>query len=754
MRQVRRAIAERLCASLQVDAGTLDPDKPFADYGLDSIMALQTSKAVGAVLGIPLQTSDLFDHPTLNKLASHVLSAHRAAVSVRFGRRSADGNLDRGSESDSDRRSAPEDGVSPPLAVRRASAYGRSLSAPRESAALQSARGRGDPVAIVGLGARFPHSETAEQLWEHLASGRDLTEEVSRWDRSQFADGGSAMCPRGGFLADIDRFDPTFFNISGLEATYMDPQQRLFMEVAWEALEDGGYAGLAIEGRRCGVYVGCAVGDYSRLFGRDVPAQAFWGNAGSIVPARMSYALNLQGPAVAVDTACSSSLVATYLACQALWGGEVELALAGGVTVHCTPQFYVASGNAGMLSRTGRCSTFDERADGFVPGEGVGVILLKRLRDALSDGDHIHAVIRGAGINQDGTTNGITAPSGVSQERLECEVYDTFAIDPADIQLVEAHGTGTKLGDPIEFRALTQSFRRGTPRRNYCAIGSIKTNIGHALSAAGIAGVIKILLALRYKQIPPSLHFEKANPHIDLESSPFFVNTRLRAWEVADGKKRRAVVSSFSFSGTNAHMVIEEAPLAEQRHAEQPAYLIVLSARSSAQLQEQAKRLVRYVGLHTAVDCGNLSYTLLLGRKHFNHRLACVARDAAELAATLEQWLQNGRAERVFASAAGVADGEAGSVLRGYLEQCMEQCHAGAQDGGHIERLSAIASGYVNGEVLDFRRLFPAGQYSRLSLPTYPFARERYWVQGERQEAPGVAVLHPLLQENASQLDE
>ncbi len=245
------------------------------------------------------------------------------------------------------------------------------------------------------------------------------------------------------------------------------------------------------------------------------------GNLGSVIPARIAYYLNLQGPAIAVDTACSSSLVAMHLACQGLWTGEIEMALAGGVSIQCTPELYQAEHQAGMLSPTGQCYTFDDRANGFIPGEGVGVVVLKRLEDALADGDHIYGVVRGSGINQDGTTNGITAPSLRSQVRLERAVYDQFGINPEEIQMIEAHGTGTKLGDPIEYQALTQAFQHYTDEKSYCAIGSIKTNIGHAQMAAGIAGVIKILLALKHRKIPPSLHFEQGIAIFNLRIVPF-----------------------------------------------------------------------------------------------------------------------------------------------------------------------------------------------------------------------------------------
>ncbi|MFF2445423.1 beta-ketoacyl [acyl carrier protein] synthase domain-containing protein, partial [Priestia megaterium] len=299
---------------------------------------------------------------------------------------------------------------------------------------------RKEPIAIVGMSGRFGGSADVEQLWRHLAQGDDLIEPVTRWDMSLYHPTGAQGRDHGSFIDDMDRFDPTFFNISGIEATYMDPQQRVFLEEAWKALEDAGYAGAGTQGRQVGVYVGCQESGYAQLFAGEAPPQSMWGNALSAMPARISYYLDLQGPAISVDTACSSSLVAMHLACQGLWAQETEMALAGGVALQCTPQFYLIAGQAGMLSASGRCHTFDDRADGFVPGEGAGVVVLKRLSDALADGDHIHGVISGSGINQDGASNGITAPSARSQERLETSVYEGFGIHPEHIQMMEAHG--------------------------------------------------------------------------------------------------------------------------------------------------------------------------------------------------------------------------------------------------------------------------------------------------------------------------
>ncbi|MCU7933261.1 MAG: SDR family NAD(P)-dependent oxidoreductase [Candidatus Thiodiazotropha sp. (ex Dulcina madagascariensis)] len=621
-----------------------------------------------------------------------------------------------------------------------------------------------DAIAIIGVSGKFANASNVNQLWEYLQDGEELVEQVTRWDLSDYYGSSDPAnqeyCNYGSFVKGIDEFDPLFFNISGMEAEYMDPQQRLFLEESWKALEDAGYAGAGIAGSQCGVYVGCANGDYHRLVESvSPPAQSFWGNASSIIPARIAYYLNLKGPAVAVDTACSSSLVSVHLACQSLWAGEIELALAGGVFIQSTSQFYINANRAGMLSVYGHCHTFDSRADGFVPGEGVGVVVLKRLKEALADGDNIYGVIKGTGVNQDGATNGITAPSAKSQERLERQVYEEFNISAEQIQLVEAHGTGTKLGDPIEFNALSRAFSKDTGRKEFCAIGSIKTNIGHTATAAGIAGLIKVLLSLKYKKIPPSLHFEKGNPNIQFKGSPFYVNTRLRDWKVESNNKRCAAISSFGFSGTNAHMVIEEAPVVERSHSEKPGYLIVLSARTVEQLRQQAMRLVSHIEAHPQVDCGDLSFTLLLGRKHFAHRLACVARDRVDLQQLLSKWLTKGKLAQVYVSALNEKELREQPSLKRYGGQCIEQCRNLLTVNAYLEDLATIADLYVQGYALDYAGLFAGESHSRLSLPTYPFARERYWVaqdssplSGEATPPTGSGVLPPLLHGNGPDL--
>jgi len=714
---IERIIIENLSEALKIEPGVISNDESFADYGVDSITGVNLVNTINDALQVELETTSLFEYSSVNHLTEFILSNWSEKISEKL---SQSENI------------LPKPNPLPevkPVPVQVNSKH-RFIKETFPVEASNGASTGHDSIAIVGMSGRFAESESLDEFWQNLKEGKDLIKEVTRWHKTQCVASQSEdrdYCSQGSFLDSIDLFDPLFFEISPTEAAYMDPQQRLFLEESWKALEDAGYAGRSMDKKKCGVYVGCVGSDYMHLFNGESPAQSFWGNAGSVIPARIAYYLNLHGPAVAVDTACSSSLVSIHLACQSLWLQETEMALAGGVFIQQTPEFYQNTNRAGMLSPQGRCHTFDSRADGFVPGEGVGVVVLKRLEDALRDGDTIRGVIVGSGLNQDGKTNGITAPSATSQERLECSVYEQFDINPETIQVVEAHGTGTKLGDPIEYGALSRSFGKYTNKKQFCAIGSVKTNIGHTGTAAGIAGVLKLLLSMQHKQIPPSLHFQEGNPAIDFESSPFYVNTELKEWKTERKQSRRAATSSFGFSGTNAHMVIEEPPVIEQTEIESPGYLVVLSARTSEQLNQQVQNLLTFVKHTPELSMNDLSYTLFVGRLHLTHRLSCIARTQKELITALEQWLESGTANQTSVSKIQEGKIREQASLKKYGNQVIQECRNTTNAVQYLENLAAIAELYHQGYSLDFHLLFSQDS-KRIPLPTYPFARERYWV--------------------------
>ncbi|MEU2822501.1 amino acid adenylation domain-containing protein [Streptomyces bacillaris] len=673
---VRATVEAILAETLKLTADELAADKPFADYGLDSLTGVSLVQRLNESLSTDLDPSVLFENPSIRRLTRFIVEEEGAALVA----------------------AVPEPSPVPgPSAAPVPSVVSEPFAAPEpaavpEAPAVPEPSGRGrEPVAIVGMSGRFPGARDTDAFWNLLASGRDAVSKVDRWDLASLG----SVCLDGGLLDGVDEFDPLFFGISGAEAVYMEPQQRLFLQEAWRALEDAGHAGDSLDRDRCGIYVGCAAGDYLDLTGpSDYPGQALWGNMNSLVPSRIAYYLDLHGPALAVDTACSSSLVSLYLACQALWAGEVTTAIAGGVYVQNSPRLYLAASRAGMLSPTGRSRAFDQAADGFVPAEGVGALVLKRLSDAEADGDHIHGVISGIGINHNGTTNGIAAPNGTSQERLIRQIYQDFAIDPAGIGLVEAHGTGTKLGDPVEFRALDRAFRGFTDAERFCSLGSTKASIGHAQAAAGVIGVIKTLLAMRHEVIPGLPHHTETNSSVTLAGSPFFVHTEPRRWAVPEGGRRRAAVTSLGASGTNAHAVIEQpsAPPTPPLSRQGRARLIALSAATEDALREQVVRLARHCREHPDLDPGDVSHTLLLGRRHLRHRWATVVRDITELESRCDAWLSG------------------------------QDIPARGADS----QVQALAQQFLDGEAPDFAELFRDSRYRRVPLPGYPFERERY----------------------------
>ncbi len=529
------------------------------------------------------------------------------------------------------------------------------------------------PVAIVGMACRLPLGDTPDAVWTALAEGRDAIDTVppERW-----AAGAGALA-HGGFLADIDRFDAAFFGISPREAAAMDPQQRLVLEVAWEALEHAGIACDRLDGTLGGVYLGCCTADYARLSDPDSAAAdgyAATGGAPGVAAGRLAYTLGLNGPALVVDTACSSSLTAVHLAVQALRAGECTLALAGGVNLTLLPQGAATLDRLHMLSPNGRCSAFDAEADGFVRGEGCGVLVLKLLSEAAASGDRVLAVIRGTAVNQDGRSAGLTAPNGPAQEAVIRAALANAGMSADAVDYVEAHGTGTALGDPIEMHALASVF---AGRSRQLLVGSVKTNIGHAEAAAGIAGLIKAVLMLRHQAVPASLHFRRMNPHIDLRGVPVAVPTRLTPLPLGC-----VGVSSFGFSGTNAHVVLERAagavawPDVGQRQSGAAGVdRLIISARSPEALNELVARYRSL--LDTGVPFGDLCHSAATGR------------------ARLPWWV-------CVDSPADLADAEASDAPPPDIS---------AQSGRRIE------------------------------LPLYPFERQRHWFD-DGGRLPGRRVVH------------
>jgi len=729
-----KELLQIVSAKLHIPEEKIDTQRSFKELGVDSISAVEIVREVNKLFHLTIEAAMIYDHPTIQQFAQYIGKEIKPSYDNKQLKINKSIALEKTPHYSSEKIILTETKQSP---LQLATSAGRiRLSVKEEQHQVDFVPSRTQEtdssltdIAIIGFAGHFPGAEDIDSFWDNLSSGISSITEIpkDRWRIENFYDANPEKTNRsnskwGGFLSDIDQFDPLFFGISPAEAEEMDPQQRLFLQESWKAFEQAGYTPESLSGVKCAVFVGASVGDYANKIkqaGIDPSAHLLIGMNSSILAARISYLLDLKGPSVAIDTACSSSLVAIHQACQSLWTHESDMALAGGVCVLTTSEMHIMTSKAGMLSPEGQCKTFDNSADGFVPGEGVGVVLLKPLSKAIQDKDTICGVIKGSGINQDGKTNGITAPCVKAQTALELEVYKRFHLDPRTISYVEAHGTGTKLGDPIEVSALTRAFRSYTDSNQFCAIGSVKTNIGHSLLAAGIASLIKVLLCLKYKKLIPTLNYKNQNEHINFHNSPFYVNTELKNWESSLGVPRRAAISSFGLSGTNAHMVIEEAPeVYADQPIEKPYYLITLSGKTEKALKQRIVDLANWLTKNRP-SLGNISYTLNAKRAHFAWRCACVVKSFDEL---LETLLHNSlKLEKISFSPESL-----------YQEK-LSKIQNEIGESPSFDILSSLGDLYVKGCNIDWNKLYSNKAEKIISLPTYPFSRDKYWISNDNQ---------------------
>jgi acyl transferase domain-containing protein len=589
------------------------------------------------------------------------------------------------------------------------------------------------PVAIIGMACTFPQSVDLQEFWTHLESSDDLVDLVPE-ERHLIKAEEAARGVRftGGFVRGVEHFDHQFFHVNRREAEYMDPQQRMALQATWRAVEDAGYSPGELSSRSPGVFFGAMTCDHALsaiACGVEPDAYMASGSVGALVANRISYLLNWGGPSLSIDTACSSSLVALHYAVASLQAGMCGVAIAGGVNAMFNPAPFLSLAMAGMIQDDGRgrCRTFDRAADGYVRGEGVGVVVLKRLDDALRDGDRICGVIRGSHVNHGGRANTLTSPSMLAQAELLYQTYATAGISPDTVSYVELHGTGTALGDPIEFLALRQAFSElgehfgvGEAPRGRCGLGSVKTNIGHLEAAAGIAGVIKVLLALRHGRLPGNVHFQELNPKIAIDDSPFYVVERTRDWErpiASDGAPapRRAGVSSFGFGGTNAHVVLEEWPDGEaagRPRATPETAVFCLSARSAPRLREYLERWLAFLGALPEARRASTSFlhdsafTLQVGREEMEERYAVAVRSFEELAARVASRLRGGPVAEVAPGGVEELSAQAAAAMR-------------ARDDDRLADL------WMRGARVDWSNLPFAHERRRVTgLPSYPFAAE------------------------------
>ncbi len=605
------------------------------------------------------------------------------------------------------------------------------------------------PIAVIGISGRYPMAETLNAFWKNLRDGVDCIREIpaDRWDYRQFKNReGQPHSRWGGFISDHDKFDPLLFGISPAEAETMDPQERLFLETSWATLEDAGYSRdrLASEpqSRRMGVFVGVVWSLY-QLYGLEemqkgnivAPNSFHWS-----IPNRVSYLFNLEGPSIAVDTACSASLTALHLACTAIRNGECNMALAGGINLELHPSKGLLIDTNKMASSEGKCRSFGNGGDGYVVGEGVGAVLLKPLEQALRDGDRIDGVILGTAMNHGGKTNGFTVPNPKAQARVVSDALAEAGADPRSVTFIEAHGTGTPLGDPIEIAGLTAAFSAKTKDRGFCAVGSVKSNIGHLEAAAGIAGLTKILLQFRYGKLVPSLHAESLNPHIDFAPTPFRVQMRLEPWprpRIAASNSvselpLRAGLSSFGAGGANVHLVLEEPPAFKQPSgtASHRAEVVILSARTQERLCAQARQILNFLNARLSPDYEisrtepvdesewfrALAWTLQIGREAMNFRLAFVASSLSEAVEKIRAFL-NDKKEGYFSEKVASDAGDSQSVSAPAVQTLQSQ-----------NRLDELAQKWTQGFQVDWNALRSQYKPRPLAMPSYPFVRRRVWI--------------------------
>lgn len=848
------------------DYAKINPDKMDAkenlgNYGFDSIDLKKLAKQLSNHYRISISPTVFFANSSLQTISEYLLDNFGNSISMHYSRLEPSG------------ANTP---FQPALHQAAASVSNDSfLQASASSSApdLQSVK---EPVAIIGVNGIFPQSNGLDEFWQNLKAEKDLITEIpqDRWNYRDFYKEGSPAKGKqntkwGGFISDADKFDPSFFHITPREAELIDPQHRLFLESVWKTIENAGYRSSSLEGRNIGVFVGVQFNDYHQLLDQQgiYHANLATGNAHTMLPNRVSYLMDWHGPSESIDTACSSSLVAVHRAVKSLQSGESELAIAGGVSLMLNPRTLTTISQLGVLSPDGRCRTFDSQANGYVRGEGVGSILLKPLSKALADGDHIYAVIKGSAENHGGKANSLTAPNSEAQASVLLRAYEEAGVDPEHITYIETHGTGTELGDPVEIEGLKKAFRelykrRGqTPtKRNYCGLGSLKTNIGHLEPASGIAGILKIILAIQHKTLPGTAHFNQKNPYIDIDDSPFYIVDQTRSWttglDVAGRTiPRIAAVSSFGFGGTNAHVVIEEfSPATDGSAKSNEPQVIVLSAKTEERLKAYAADLCQFlsrdkdaaamhsfhpshsvqellrwdlaselsglvhvqaqeieafeelvgtdlmvmehfckivnsrygfdVQLDWLVECAtldelagrlmaehqasiyafynkglqlnepaefgyslaDLAYTLQTGREAMDERLAVVASTFEELINKLSAYVED-RADEQSVLRGNIAGQTRLSFLDG---EAGKQFIVAIQKNREMNKLAEL---WTLGIDFDWRLIHSGYHPKRVPAPTYPFARERYWlpkVSGNKENAAYVARLHPLLERNTS----
>ncbi len=728
--KLNKVLIHLLSKVLTISEEELDEETDLRDFGMESVSLSDYCNMINNVLGTDIDASLIFEYSDIKGITQYLIDKFRQNILNYLEKQYGDRN-----------ELQTHEGKKAVLT------YENKKQA--DNCCMNGYR-EGD-IAIIGISGRFPGAEDTDEFWKNIEGNRDMITEIpgDRWNWMEVFGDSSGTEDKtdvkwGGFLKDIRTFDASFFKISRREAELMDPQQRIMLEEAWHAVEDAGLKPSALAGTRTGVFIGVVNTDYDELLirnGNRLDAHTSTGLYFSVIPNRISYFMDLKGASLAMDTACSSSLVAIHEAVKAIQVGECEMALAGGVNIIITPRRYFSFSNAGMLSKDGRCKTFDERADGYVRGEGAGIVLLKPLKKAVEDGDDIYAVIKGSAVNHGGFVGTLTKPNPNAQAELIVSAYKKAGIEPDTVTFIEAHGTGTNLGDPIEINGLKKAFEelyrhsgKKISKTAYCGIGAVKTNIGHLESAAGIAGLIKLIKAMRKGVIPANVNYIKQNPHIKLDGSPFYLAAENRNWQRMKDESgseipRRCGVSSFGFGGVNAHIVLEEFNKdAEIEAGRVENAVIVLSAKNHESLKkyaaDMAKAFEEKMGNKSFLDA---VYTLQTGREAFEERLAFVAKDFITAAELLKEYANDNASSKIHKGYVKKKRGDAGLNTG----KSGIKVNAPDSDGKDADELARL---WVSGVEIDWDGLYKLKK-RRVHLPGYPFENEEYWLPEQQYKS-------------------
>jgi 3-oxoacyl-(acyl-carrier-protein) synthase/acyl carrier protein len=743
--KVAALIKEVFSEVLNIPLQQLKDDVTFDQYGVDSLIVMDINKRLESYFG-SLPTTLLFEHRNLEQLTGYFIEKYSEACE-----KICESNQAKINVIDREESIVETNNVLQITNDRWKKKESKEKEPPKLLMNFYNEINKNDQpkpvdedweedIAIIGISGRYPNSPNLNAFWENLKNGNSCITEIpkDRWDCLKHYDSnalkkGTSYSKWGGFIEGADEFDPLFFNISPREAEAMDPQERLMLETAWNTMEDAGYTSKKIKKhqQKVGVFVGAMNSDYEFIAGEQWGRgnltgahTSFWSMAN-----RISYLLDLQGPSYTIDTACSSSLTALHLACASLKNKECELALAGGVNLILHPIHFIRLCGMNMLSKDECLKSFGIGADGFVDGEGVGAVLLKPLSKAKRDHDCIRGVIKASWVNAGGRTNGYTVPNPVAQADLINAAFEKAHISPNTISYIEAHGTGTELGDPIEIAGLTRAFsmsEKNVQKSQYCAVGSVKSNIGHLESAAGIASVTKVLLMMKHKKLIPTIHCETLNPGLKLENTPFYIERDYKDWNVIEEtSKRRAGISSFGAGGANAHLILEEYQAVTSNNVwERNQYLFVISAKTKHQVKEYAKCLIKHLEEEPGIELWNVAYTLQTGREAMNYRMAVIAHDVYELIMSLNDYVINKINSSIF-------EGESDELTNEFSFMMKDDDYKELLDNWlKKEKYEQLANLWVKGGEIDWERMYAKeNKPYTISLPTYIFDNKRYWIK-------------------------